>query len=259
MNAIPRYSGTIGESVAHDAVEVEITVDDAVATPAPVINAAATKVDGLGCHAGAKELKAAAAAAGKSEILARYAADYPKGPHDQPQSMCPAFGSLRVGLRMRRTATILSVRLRLLRLWPDVHLALLWCAPHRRLRSVQFRDAGHRKTVRGYPRGGVQARGSRFVRHHHHHQPLRAHRIRRAARPAARRDQRCGASSASTCPASACRPMPRPRMCWPVRCWNMPARKWSRDLSPRRAAAATTSRLWHCSARCFPPIPSASA
>jgi chlorophyllide a reductase subunit Y len=30
------------------------------------------------------------------------------GPHDQPQSMCPAFGSLRVGLRMRRTATILS-------------------------------------------------------------------------------------------------------------------------------------------------------
>jgi len=30
------------------------------------------------------------------------------GPHDQPQSMCPAFGALRVGLRMRRTATILS-------------------------------------------------------------------------------------------------------------------------------------------------------
>jgi 3,8-divinyl chlorophyllide a/chlorophyllide a reductase subunit Y len=33
--------------------------------------------------------------------------DYPLGPHDQPQSMCPAFGSLRVGLRMRRTATVL--------------------------------------------------------------------------------------------------------------------------------------------------------
>ena len=28
-------------------------------------------------------------------------------PHDQPQSMCPAFGSLRVGLRMRRTASVL--------------------------------------------------------------------------------------------------------------------------------------------------------
>jgi len=42
------------------------------------------------------------------DTLDRYAADYPKGPHDQPQSMCPAFGALRVGLRMRRTATILS-------------------------------------------------------------------------------------------------------------------------------------------------------
>ena len=64
--------------------------------------------DGVGCHGGAAEMRAAAEAAGKSETLARYAEDYPKGPHDQPQSMCPAFGSLRVGLRMRRTATILS-------------------------------------------------------------------------------------------------------------------------------------------------------
>ena len=53
-------------------------------------------------------MRDAAKKAGKSEILAQYAADYPVGPHDQPQSMCPAFGSLRVGLRMRRTATILS-------------------------------------------------------------------------------------------------------------------------------------------------------
>jgi chlorophyllide a reductase subunit Y len=50
----------------------------------------------------------AARAAGKSETLDRLMKDYPRGPHDQPQSMCPAFGSLRVGLRMRRTATILS-------------------------------------------------------------------------------------------------------------------------------------------------------
>jgi chlorophyllide a reductase subunit Y len=62
----------------------------------------------LGCHGGKAQLRAAAAAAGKSETLERYAADYPAGPHDQPQSMCPAFGSLRVGLRMRRTATVLS-------------------------------------------------------------------------------------------------------------------------------------------------------
>lgn len=60
-----------------------------------------------GCHNG-DTLRSAAEAAGSGEILARYEKDYPKGPHDQPQSMCPAFGSLRVGLRMRRTATILS-------------------------------------------------------------------------------------------------------------------------------------------------------
>ncbi|MEQ9500442.1 MAG: chlorophyllide a reductase subunit Y [Deltaproteobacteria bacterium] len=63
---------------------------------------------GLDCHAGGDALRTAAAAAGKSDTLAQYATDYPKGPHDQPQSMCPAFGSLRVGLRMRRTATVLS-------------------------------------------------------------------------------------------------------------------------------------------------------
>ncbi len=61
-----------------------------------------------GCHGGAERLQEAATAAGKSEVLEQYARDYPTGPHDQPQSMCPAFGSLRVGLRMRRTATILS-------------------------------------------------------------------------------------------------------------------------------------------------------
>ncbi len=61
-----------------------------------------------GCHAGRQELRRAAEAAGQSEMLERLAADYPTGPHEQPQSMCPAFGSLRVGLRMRRTATVLS-------------------------------------------------------------------------------------------------------------------------------------------------------
>jgi 3,8-divinyl chlorophyllide a/chlorophyllide a reductase subunit Y len=72
------------------------------------VNLAATRTDGLGCHAGKDQLRQAAAAAGKSELLAGYARDYPAGPHDQPQSMCPAFGALRVGLRMRRTATVLS-------------------------------------------------------------------------------------------------------------------------------------------------------
>jgi chlorophyllide a reductase subunit Y len=74
----------------------------------PLANPAATTEQGLGCHAGKDELQKAAASAGKSQVLEQYAQDYPKGPHDQPQSMCPAFGSLRVGLRMRRTATIMS-------------------------------------------------------------------------------------------------------------------------------------------------------
>src|ERR1700753_4110046 len=65
-------------------------------------------IDGLGCHAGKDVMKQVANAARESETLALHGADYPSGPHDQPQSMCPAFGWLRVGLRMRRTATVLS-------------------------------------------------------------------------------------------------------------------------------------------------------
>ncbi|WP_084860653.1 chlorophyllide a reductase subunit Y [Salibaculum halophilum] len=61
----------------------------------------------MGCHSSA-EMDKAARMAGQSEILDRYAKDYPQGPHDKPQSMCPAFGSLRVGLRMKRVATVLS-------------------------------------------------------------------------------------------------------------------------------------------------------
>lgn len=61
-----------------------------------------------GCTAGAATMEAAAREAGQSEMLDQFAKDYPQGPHDQPQSMCPAFGSLRVGLRMKRVATVLS-------------------------------------------------------------------------------------------------------------------------------------------------------
>lgn len=73
-----------------------------------VLTSSSAPVDGLGCHAGAATMDAAARAAGNSEMLDQFKADYPLGPHDKPQSMCPAFGSLRVGLRMRRVATILS-------------------------------------------------------------------------------------------------------------------------------------------------------
>ncbi len=65
-------------------------------------------VTGTGCHGGRERMLDAARAAGKSDGMDKLMADYPRGPHDQPQSMCPAFGSLRVGLRMKRVATILS-------------------------------------------------------------------------------------------------------------------------------------------------------
>jgi chlorophyllide a reductase subunit Y len=82
------------------------------ASAEPTEAAITPSADGLSCSSGKDAMQQAALAAGKGEVLAQYAADYPlhpdTGPHDQPQSMCPAFGSLRVGLRMRRTATILS-------------------------------------------------------------------------------------------------------------------------------------------------------
>jgi chlorophyllide a reductase subunit Y len=92
----------IGYDTAKDAALTPI--DGAIAAPDLV----SAPVDGMGCHAGATTMLAAARAAGNSELLDQYAADYPQGPHDKPQSMCPAFGSLRVGLRMRRVATVLS-------------------------------------------------------------------------------------------------------------------------------------------------------
>ncbi len=82
-----------------------MTTSDIITAPAVATPEVAS---GAGCHGGRETMVEAAKAAGKSDMLARLEADYPRGPHDQPQSMCPAFGSLRVGLRMRRVATILS-------------------------------------------------------------------------------------------------------------------------------------------------------
>ena len=61
-----------------------------------------------GCHSKDNKEKSIKSLNSKNEILDKFRKDYPLGPHDKPQSMCPAFGSLRVGLRMRRVATILS-------------------------------------------------------------------------------------------------------------------------------------------------------
>ena len=82
-------------------LQLERDTDRDTATPAAASG-------GDGCHGGAELSKAAARAAGNDALMDRFETDYPKGPHDQPQSMCPAFGSLRVGLRMRRVGTILS-------------------------------------------------------------------------------------------------------------------------------------------------------
>jgi 3,8-divinyl chlorophyllide a/chlorophyllide a reductase subunit Y len=95
----------MSDEVRYDAV-ADVPVMEGVSLPAGT--EAATSADGMGCHAGAATMEAAARAAGNSELLDQFAKDYPQGPHDKPQSMCPAFGSLRVGLRMRRVATVLS-------------------------------------------------------------------------------------------------------------------------------------------------------
>ncbi len=95
------------EVVYDDTASAPLGQQQPAAESAPEPKSASAAGEGVGCHAGTNELRRAAENAGQSELLQRLATDYPTGPHDQPQSMCPAFGSLRVGLRMRRTATVL--------------------------------------------------------------------------------------------------------------------------------------------------------
>ena len=83
------------------------------------------------------------------------------------------------------------VRIGLLRLRPDLHLAFLWRTPQRRLRPLQFRESGHRQALRRHPRIGACPGRSREIRRDRHHQPVCADRQRRAAATAAQRDQRC--------------------------------------------------------------------
>jgi len=98
-----------GEFVYDAAGEAPVdTGSETVSVAADGSDAMMAEQSGSGCHGGAGTMREAAKAAGKTTLLEQYARDYPTGPHDQPQSMCPAFGSLRVGLRMKRTATILS-------------------------------------------------------------------------------------------------------------------------------------------------------
>jgi len=92
----------------------EVSYDGAAQTPVEVLESdlpdapEGVAPDGMGCHAPAEQMAAQARASGNGAVLDQFAKDYPQGPHDRPESMCPAFGSLRVGLRMRRVATVLS-------------------------------------------------------------------------------------------------------------------------------------------------------
>ncbi len=97
------YDAAAETPIAFDETGPTLRVDASVEA-----TAGAAALEPVGCHAGAEKMRAEAEASGAAALLARYAEDYPAGPHDQPQSMCPAFGSLRVGLRMKRTATVLS-------------------------------------------------------------------------------------------------------------------------------------------------------
>ncbi len=67
-----------------------------------------SELESSGCHSKLNKEKSLKSIDGNNKLLDKFKKDYPLGPHDKPQSMCPAFGSLRVGLRMRRVATILS-------------------------------------------------------------------------------------------------------------------------------------------------------
>ena len=93
----------MSDEVTYDtAADAQVTMGEARSDPPDMQGD-----PGPGCHSGA-EMEKAARMAGQSDLLDQYAKDYPQGPHDKPQSMCPAFGSLRVGLRMKRVATVLS-------------------------------------------------------------------------------------------------------------------------------------------------------
>ena len=71
------------------------------------------------------EMASAARQAGKSETLDRYAADYPKGPHDAAEHVSCFWLTTRGSSDAPNGDHF--VWLRMLRLWPDIHIAFLWC------------------------------------------------------------------------------------------------------------------------------------
>ena len=207
----------------------------------------------LGCHAGKRRRCSRAAQRRRQERDARAATrrTIPKGPHDQPQSMCPAFGSLRVGLRMRRTATILSGSA---------------CCVYGLTFTSHF--YGARRTVGYVPFNSetlvtgklfedireavLRARRPGALRRDRHHQSVRADGVAACRCSCCRRRSTACASSASTCRASACRRMRRPRTCWPARCCSYARTEAEQGPVQRRAAAAPAKPTDHAARRDVP-------
>jgi len=105
------YTAIRDDDRAADAPErvSDAAADASASAVSAVAGAADSGADVAGCHADADEkARVAGATVGDNPVLKELAETYPAGPHGRPQTMCPAFGSVRVGLRMRRTATVLS-------------------------------------------------------------------------------------------------------------------------------------------------------
>jgi chlorophyllide a reductase subunit Y len=185
-------------------------------------------------------MRRAADAAGKSEMLARYAADYPAGPHDQPQSMCPAFGSLRVGLRMRRTATVLSGSA------CCVYGLTFTSHFYGARRSVGYVPFNSETLVTGKLFEDIREAVFKLadpgeLRRHRRHQSLRAHRLGRAAALLPKEINGVRIIGIDV-PGFGVPTHAEAKDVLAARCCVMRAARRSRARSPRRAADSPTAR-----------------
>jgi hypothetical protein len=211
----------------------------------------------VGCHAGAEKMKAARPrpraspncwSGSKRRTIPR-GRTTSRNPCARPSARCAS--ACACAARHR------PVGLGLLRLRADLHLAFLWRQALGRLCAVQLGNAGHRQAVRGHPRRGPRAGRSGAYD---------AIVVTNLCVPTAsgvplrllpKRSTAC-ASSASTCRASACRPMPKPRTSCRRDAEPTPARKPSgpcRRRAPGVEARPTVTLLGEM----FPADPVASA
>ena len=190
------------------------------------------RAEGGGCHAGADTLREAASSRASPKSSRAMRRIIRKAPHDQPQSMCPAFGSLRVGLRMRRTATVLSgIACCVYGLTFTSHF-------YGAQRSVGYVPFNSETLVTGKLFEDIRDAVHQLA------DPALYDTIvvtnlcvptasRRAAAAAARPDQRRARDRHRRAGLRRARPMRKPRTCSRARCSPMRARRPSRAPSPR--------------------------